>query len=154
MTLRVGGRLSAGSCILLWTPWSGASLRVLVIAALSTLGWATRAVPIVFSVRDRLLYLHVQISFSAGMLQLCRCRKTLSLLWSLMVKTSYLPQVGGGCHVFQESEPLAICFHFCQALEGKVTSDLPVKPGHLQSYPWYLPDLALSFHPCSLCGCN
>ena len=68
MTLRVGGRLSAGSCILLWTPWSGASLRVLVIAALSTLGWATRAVPIVFSVRDRLLYLHVQISFSAGML--------------------------------------------------------------------------------------
>ena len=146
MSPRLGGQLSAGSCVLLWTQWSGASLRVLVIAALSTLDRSTRAVPIVFSVTDRLLYLRMQISFSAEVLQLCRCRKTLTLLWSLMVKTSYLPQVGGGRLVFQESEPLAICFHFCQALEGKVTSDLPVKPGHLlQSYPWYLPDLALSF---------
>ena len=144
---RLGGQLSAGSCVLLRTQWSGASLRVLVIAAPSTLDWSTPALPVVSSVRDRLLYIRMQISFPAEVLQWCRCRKTLSLLWSLMVKTSYLAQAGGWRLVFQESEPLAICFHFCQALGGKVTSDLPVKPGHfLQPYSWYLFDSALSFH--------
>ena len=78
-----------------WWPVKCRQLRVLVIAAPSPLDWSTPALPVVSSVRDRLLYTRMQISFPAEVLQWCRCRKTLSLLWSLMVKTSYLAQAGG-----------------------------------------------------------